>query len=280
MPIHPYSHALRENKGRIYSKFMINYLKYFIFLIFLTAAIFISACVGITKKGYEKSADLPEAENILAGIQNKNNNLKTFKGIGKIRIWNKNLSHTVRVAWLGEEPEKLRIEIMSIAGQPAASVAGNGQSLYFVSHVQQQFYKKEEKDPDLKEILSLPVKFRDIIAILRGCIPIRDFNSLSMEKDNSGDGYVMILKRRWGNIAEKIFTDKSGTKICKIEIFDAEGLSYRVESDNFQDVKGFQIPFNMKFSNDAGEGFQFYIERYWSNIGIAPSKFVLNPIEQ
>ncbi len=262
----------------IYSKFMINYLKLSVFFIFLTAAIFISACVGITKKGYEKSGDLGEAENILSGIQNKNNNLKTFKGIGKIRIWNKNLSHTVRVAWLGEEPEKLRIEIMSIAGQPAASIAGNGQSLYFVSHIQQQFYKKEEKDPSLREILYLPVNFRDIISILRGCIPIREFHSFSLEKNKSGDGYVLILKRRWGNIPEKIFTDESRTRICKIEIFDVEGLSYRVEFDNFQDVKGFQIPFDMKFSNDAGEGFQFYIERYWSNIGIAPSKFVLNPI--
>ena len=240
--------------------------------------IFISSCVSLTKRSAENSGDLADTQNLLSVFQNKNNNLKTFKGIGKIKLWNKNLSHTVRVAWLGEEPEKLRIGIMSIAGQPAASVASNGQFLYFVSHVLHQFYKKEEKDPNLREILSLPVKFRDIIAILRGCIPVREFNSLSMEKNMSGNGYVLILKKRWGNIVEKIFTDESRTRIFKIELFDTEELSYRVEFDNFQDIKGFQIPFDLKFSNNAGEGFQFYIERYWSNIGIAPSKFVLSPI--
>ena len=62
---------------------------------------FLSACSHFPGK-IPDNTTAPDAQAILDALKKKNSNLKTFKGVGRIRIWNnKKIYLSERVAWVG-----------------------------------------------------------------------------------------------------------------------------------------------------------------------------------
>ncbi len=63
-------------------------------------------------------------------------------------------------------------------------------------------------------------------------------------------------------------------------MFDAAGtLAYRVEFDGFQTLNGYRVPSRLIVSNNDGLGFHLDVDRYWTNMSVSPSVFVLTPPE-
>ena len=98
----------------------------------------LSACTGITATLSGKTAEeldkanLAEAKHLLQTLENTNSSLRNFKGIGKIKVWrNARVQFDERVAWLGSDPLKIRIEVL-ISGFPAVKLASDGQWFYFL----------------------------------------------------------------------------------------------------------------------------------------------------
>jgi outer membrane lipoprotein-sorting protein len=249
-------------------------IKNFFFLC-LIASCFLSGCAGLR----EKISPVPppasvEAQALIASVKDKNQNLTNFKGIGKITLWNKNKFQTTRVAWLGSYPGKLRIEALSVSGQPLASIAGDGEWFYYRNY--KDFYKKRSTDPSLQKIVAIPVTSGDIVEMLSGRIPVREHHSASLAKDKSG--YILTLQSKWGGVPEKIFWDETKSLVRKIEMFNTFGtLEYRAEFGLLQTVNSYPIPFQIVLSNDEDMGFQLDISKCWTGITIPPSKFVLTP---
>ena len=68
---------------------------------------------------------------------------------------------------------------------------------YYEARQDQPLYKKiPAKDDSLKRIISIPVKTSDIIDLLAGRVPLREHHSAFLEKQDSGDGYVLVLKKK------------------------------------------------------------------------------------
>ena len=254
-------------------------------IILFIAVFFLSACGGISGMASKKSLvseELHETANLLSALKNKNNELKTFKGTGKVTFWEKGKKGLISdVAWVGSEPDKIRIVMRSLSGQPVVSLACDGMWLYFVSHTDQRFYKKPSKNSTLKKFISIPIKSRDIVSILAGRIPVVRHDSIAIKKNRSKDGYVLVLKvlkKDWENVIEKIYLDETRTNVRKLEMFDLNGLLlYRAEFIRMQNINGLLVPSRLFFSRANGDRFQLDINRYWANVSILPSTFVLTP---
>ena len=108
---------------------------------FLTAA-----CAGLFQWAAHKpvdeqrTAELNEARKLLATLEERNRNLQTFKGIGRLKLRQAGNVLSIRLAWIGSYPDKLRITVMNVVGQPTASLATDGRFLYMVSHSKREFY--------------------------------------------------------------------------------------------------------------------------------------------
>ena len=250
----------------------------------LFAAFFLSACGGISGMASKKSLvseELYEAANVLLSLKNKNNELKTFKGTGKVTFWEKGKKGLISdVAWVGSEPDKIRIAMRSLSGQPVVSLACDGMWLYFVLHTDQRFYKKPSKNSTLKKFISIPIKSSDIVSILAGRIPVVRHDS-AMIKNRSKDGYVLVLKKGWANVVEKIYLDETGTSVRKLEMFDLNSLLlYTAEFVEMQNINGYLVPSRLFFSGANGDSFLLDINRYWVDVSVSPSTFVLTPAER
>ena len=146
-------------------------------------------------------ATLSEADKLIAQIEQKNANITTFKGIGRIKFRNKGKLQISRSLWAGIKPHKFRIEILNPARQPAVSIASDGKWLYLLSHSKGQLYKErtaksKTESADLSKFISTPVTIDDIIILLSGGVPLRPYHKAFLKPDPSGKGYVIVLKKK------------------------------------------------------------------------------------
>ena len=276
--------------------------------ILLASFLFFSACGSHTlwiSKQHKSVTSLAETRELISILENTNIKLKTFKGVGRITIWKQGKKDLPgRLAWIGLTPDNFRIALQSVSGQPVASLANDGQWIYVFSHAQGQFLKQRSTNFAMKKFFSIPIKSSDIVNILAGRVPVNKHNSAIVIKDTparhntddlmqqktdrydsnesgrSEDGYVLILKKRWGNICEKIYLDANKRDVRKFEVFDANGaLAYRAEFSRMQHIKGHKVPSRLVLSGGDGSGFQLDVDRYWVNASVSPSIFVLKPPE-
>ena len=269
----------------------------------LVCSFFFTACGGFTAGvgKIEKELKPDEVESLLLALKTKNHDLGTCKGVGRLTLYRdgrKNLSS--RLAWIAAAPDRIRAVLSSVSGQPLFSFASDGQWFYFFDHSQQQFHKQHENRNIMKTTFSVSVEFDDIISILFGNIPVHQYrsaallsNKYSQQKTPTSlqqpltpaqpeastaaeDEYTLVLKRSWGNVREKIFFYGSNKDIRKIEVFSLTGeLAYRAELRKMQNVDGYRVPAVVVFSNGEGSGFRLEIERYWPQVHVSPSMFVL-----
>lgn len=248
------------------------------------AAFFLSACSSLVARVSEKPEDLkvsPEARELLALLKHQNFTLKTFKGTGTITFRdNKTKPAATRAVWIGSIPGKLRIALRSFAGQPAVSFASDGQWFYFFSHADSHFYKQPASIDTLKKFFSISIACEDVVSILAGRIPLNQCKHAVVEKNGSKSGYVLTLKNRWGTTCERVYLNQNKTDVNRVEMFDLNGtLLYRVEFCGMQTIKSYQVPSCVVFWNEEDRGFQLDIDRYWVDVAVPSSAFVLAPPE-
>jgi len=225
-------------------------------------------------------AEPDEIQRLLSMITRRNEDLKTFKGIGKANLNDGQEANTVRVAWIGSRPDKIRFEILGIPGKSSASLSFDGTHYYFISHREGKLYKGESDDAMFESITSIPVKARDVVDLMAGRIPIFNFDSAVIERDELTEGYVLVLKRGWFGKSEKIYFNESKTKINKLEIFDFTGsLEYRAEFEKMRFVNKFLLPIVLHLSSGDDTFLRIETERSYANIPVSPTAFVLKPYD-
>jgi hypothetical protein len=258
-------------------------MKWYRAIILLTAAFLFASC-ALFKPSKEleiiPAEKATEVRNLLSALQSKNDTLENFKGIGKIKVWQKGIIQVdQRIAWIGQKPLNLSIAVL-ISGYPAIKLATDGEFLYYLETRGEDtvFKKIPASDPSLKNIISIPITSSDIVMLLAGGIPLRKFNVVDVIADKAGNGYVFVLKERWRGIRQKIYFDQSGSQVRQIEIFNRFGsMEYRAEIENTRSVNGYQVPFRLKLSTGEGAAFQLDIDRYWANVELPAAVFVLAP---
>jgi hypothetical protein len=252
----------------------------------VTTVVFLVGCSGLTAIFPPvplEPAELgkaAEAQRILSALSDQNQMLQNFKGIGKMKVWQEEkLQFDERIAWIGSIPVKVSMAVL-VSGFPVIKIASDGEYFYYYElRNGRPFYKKiATADASLNQILSIQIKVSDVLLLLAGRVPLREHQSASLLSDNSGEGAVLELKRRWWGVVEKIFFDDTKTRVNQIEFFNRSGaLIYRASFEEMQTVQGYSVPSRLRVSNDEGSNFLLDIDQYWVEDTVAPSLFVLNP---
>lgn len=267
----------------------------FVCIFFFTACAFISPRISKTSKDLREPS---EADAIVSALKRQNHTLTTFKGLGRIVfLQGEEKEIATRIAWVASIPDKIRMTLTSVSGQPIITAATDGQWLYLISHAKGDFYKKRATNSNMKHFFSISIKSQDVVDILAGRVPFVRYYSADLIKDRAsrmpsgGDfdktaalspmenehGDILVLKDRWDDVLEKIFFDLK-YDVQKIEMYNSSGiLLYRVEFNGMKKVNSYQVPYRLEVSNDDGRGFKLNLERYWADASVSPSVFTLTP---
>jgi len=122
---------------------------------------------------------------------------------------------------MGSYPDRFRIEIFGIAGQPLISLSADQDNLFLLSHTDSNYIHRDDPASTLEELLSLPVKVEDAVEFLTGRIPIREHATSYIEKSDSGDGFILILEENWTGITEKIYLDEKKQESIRLKCLES-----------------------------------------------------------
>ncbi len=251
----------------------------------LLAAVALAGCAGLpapaTAPGDEaqEAAGRAEARSILESLQKRNERLKTFKGVGRLTVRKGGkVQMDERIAWIGADPLKLSV-VLFASGFPAVRMASDGERLYYQDGQDPSAAVKtiRSSDPDLQRLLSIPIQTSDIIALLCGRIPIREHRTARVQPLQSGGGHVLLLSKAWG-VHQKIFLDEKRSEVRQSEVYDASGaLVYQANFLEMQLVGGYRVPLRLVVTGAEEAVVQLVVEKYWADVPVAPSMFVLTP---
>jgi outer membrane protein assembly factor BamE (lipoprotein component of BamABCDE complex) len=237
-------------------------------LVLLVATLFLASC-GLKPT----TGDENQTFGLISALLSKNKELESYKGIGRVRIMNQDGTLSARIAWM-VSGHKLRTEVLGVLGQPMISMAYDNKYLYLNLHQQNQFYRRASDNPDLEPIISIPIRSKDLIDLLAGRIPIRNHHLAYMEK--TATGYVLILKKWWGDLCEKIYLDDIKSHVEKIEMYDQGFLKYIAEICRVEKAGYSEVPYCLKlFPYDRSAEFHLTVHRFWPDAAVEDSAFVL-----
>jgi hypothetical protein len=226
----------------------------------------------------EEAASSAEAISVLEKLQSMNAPLKNFKGVGRLTVRKDGkVQLDERIAWIGSDPQKLSV-VLFASGFAAVRLASDGEWLYYQDHQDPGAPVKRlrSSDPDLKRILSVPIQSSDIITLMCGRIPIREYRTARLLPVASGKGYALLLSKSWG-VHQKIFLDEEKSEVRQTEVYDSSGdLVFQANFVEMQMVDGYKVPLRLVVQNREDNALvQLLIERYWADVPVQPSMFQL-----
>ena len=255
-------------------------LNYSIAILIISFTIIATGCSTLKQRAEGPLATTisPEAEALFNRLRAQNSRLHSFKGTGRMRIENRNGIQRTRIMWAGYQNEKLRLEIMGATGQPVLSFAYDGERIYLISHTENRFYSKRSSDASLEKLISLPISVSESLDLLAGRASMeKHLLPIGVHVKQEGEQILVLknLERKAGH--QKITIDTASGTIRRIEVLDKdERLEYQVEFIQMQNVSGFDVPKELRFSNGSQASLQLVVERFWPNIALPESLFELD----
>jgi hypothetical protein len=228
----------------------------------------------------QRAANRAQAQKLLQIIRQSNATLTSFKGIGRFSLRRDGLPpQRERIAWIGAPPRRLKVVVLAF-GRPTLTVATDGSYLYLVdfANAKHPYRKLRTKDANLKDILSIPIRTSEILAMLTGRIPIPEHTDLGIIPHETANRQVLVLTRKWHHSAAKIMVDKVTHEVKTVERFSHDGsLIYRARFVQMQTVNGYRVPAKLVLSTEDGVLLQLDIEQYMADVDITPTMFALTP---
>jgi len=225
------------------------------------------------------------AGTLIENLENANRTLVSCKGLGRMRYVHSGRLQRLRIAWISNVSEKLRVAVLGPDGRPLLTVSMDGTWFYALDHTTGEFHKDPLDGYRMKMALKLPFDVQSFALILAGRIPVFDYDRIQIA-DGRKPGETAVILRKWRNRVAKIYISKapgavSGPAITGIESYRQTGeRRYRVDIKEVQRIKAYVVPRSLTVNYGTDDSFALDIDRYWVNEPVSPSTFVLQPPEK
>ncbi len=205
-----------------------------------------------------------------------NSELKQFKSLAKTRVESSERKLAGRVALAAAAPNQMRVEWLNIMGQPLISLAGDGRTISIISHSGKRIYRRRQSPTALEPLIQIPMGIEDLQNLLAGRPPLSNFVSAQLvEKHDAVD--VIALKNRWHSTLARLHIDRSQQQVQMMRNYDTDGtLHYQIDWLQWQTIKGYTIPRKVMVSAASGIRLTFTVERFWPDVDLPASTFVLS----
>ena len=244
-----------------------------LFSLFITSVILFSGCFGI-KTVPEKTVDSP-AWRLSLKARNFNRGITSAKGTATLTLEHNSKKETYRIAWAVSYPDMMRMTLLSM-GHPVETILADGTRVTFLSHAGKHApYTLKRANPSLADIIQLPVTTREIIGVLAGRIPIREFDSAMVDENESTQGTALVLGRSWRGDVGRILMDSQDRPI-RYQPVDFQNKSvYTLVIKTFQKHGAFDIPMKIEIRDTKGRRALLEITKFIHNIPLKRDIFSL-----
>lgn len=234
----------------------------------------------VLSTGCVKLFKVPEddayARMVIGRLLAQNEELIRFKGLAKVKMNDGGRSRTGRIAFAAVRPDRMRVELLNSMGTPLTSLAGDGDHISILSHVDKKHYRIRQSRTALEPVIHLPIGIEDLQSLLSGIVPLPPYAFARIE-ETDGPEDVVILKNRWHGTVSRLQVDSKTHQIQNMQVFDGEGqLHYQIHWHQWNEDGKFTLPSKVTIESLSHQSLELVVDRFWPNAQIAPSTFILD----
>ncbi len=203
-----------------------------------------------------------------------NQHIIASKGTGFALVETKTKTERFKIAWAAVFPNKIRITLL-ISGLPIETIIATGEKITFFSHTEEHSkHSYYSKDPDMKDYIQVPIKMSEMISILLGRLPVKNFDNASFLPSDSSLSSI-ILKQKWKEETQSLYFNKKG-KIYGIKSRDLSGkLLYEIMITQYKTYNFGDIPIKIEIKDMDNRKLTLDITSFQPNPPIKDSVFRL-----
>ncbi len=241
-----------------------------VYIIFL--AWVVSGCVH-TRPPVNPVMDT-KAFNLAMSAHILNHTIVSSKGTGTARLCDNGNVKTFRFAWAAMIPDRIRITFL-VSGIPAETIVSDGTRLSFVSHTgNHRTYTSYSENPDMEKYIKVPVRLSELVLILAGRLPVKNFDDAYFLPDDTSFSTVHTKNSHSSQYQEIHFSRNrlpdfirtlGGTGILLYEI---RIIKYRHTEKNY-------IPVKLRLEDRTGRKLDLNMDNFIVNPPIKKPVFQL-----
>ncbi len=240
--------------------------------LFFTLVLLVPGCARLFVPDMPAQKAVP-AEIQIARLEQTNDGIPPYKGIGELYFVSGREAWSIRGAWLGVPNRKLRIETIGLAGQPGARLICDGKECHFIYSENGCYRKHTSRATNLRQLAGIDMEVADLVILLGGGVPIASHDAAWMEDAGYSSRPVMKLNRRFYGVVEKIYFSSDMAAVSMVEVFGFKDLKYRVQIVSTRVVDGYMVPDVLEIENETAS-MTLKVERAWFDVSYSPEAFV------
>lgn len=219
----------------------------------------------------------PVALKLVKGLQLHNGHLEQYKMLSKVQIELEEVVQSVAtMAIAAHWPDRMRVEVLSPAGQPMTSMAADGQTIQIRSQGKAHIYRLRQSATSLAQLIHIPLGVAQLQGILIGRPDLPDFAGLELGPQTQHETTV-VLKSRWNQTLAVLRFDTNEGAIRHLEMFDEEGQSlYRAIWLQWKKRGKYHMPSKLFVENDGGHRVTLGVRRFWPDVDLPATTFELS----
>lgn len=225
---------------------------------------------------FKAPVDDAYARLVIERLLEQNEGLTQFKGLANVQMKDEGRLRSGRIAFAAVRPDRMRVDLLNTMGVPLTSLAGDGDHISIVSHIDKKHYRIRQSRTALEPVIHLPIGIEDLQSLLSGRVPLPS-HAFARFVETDGPEEIVVLKNRWHVIVSKLRVDSKTHQIQDMQVFDGQGqLLYQIHWHQWKENGEFSLPSKVTIESLSHESLELVVVRFWPNAEVAPSTFVLD----
>jgi len=223
---------------------------------------------------------LPESctARFLSRLKQERKKAGTFKGVGDLWVRGRGgVQQAMHIAWIGREPDDLRIEVLGMWAQPLITLLVRGDTFWAYIIKNRTVFRGKNTSKNVSRIIGIPIQSKDLMAVLSGKSPLSTFQSAEAYINKAHQPCVTLYGPRKKRRQEICFLDESSGTITKVTRFNVSGdLQYVIGFENFKSVGPDLIPFRIRIVESGGPWLSLDIKKLETQVPVPDQAFSLD----
>lgn len=238
--------------------------------------LFLSGCATTSGRLGLPEAD-PAVRAVVNGLSKQAQDLGAFKGVGTLKLVAPGLPRTTRVAWIGINPDRLRVEVMGVGGHSSLTFILADEVLSVRSNDTGQHFSRKATSRNLAKLISIPIEPYQLISIFSGqpvVVSHRSTHSSGLCSDEHS--YINFLQQADGPPVEVMtFLRLQGRCLVESVHWWNSESDHEFRIEDFSEIADLQVGRSTLVLHHGEPIFSLKIDELWSNAEVPPGAFEL-----
>jgi len=206
--------------------------------------------------------------------QSFNKHITAAKGTAWATLETGTKHEKFKIAWGVVFPNKIRMTLL-VSANPVETIIATGEKITFISHTGRHSRNTyHSKDPDMEKYIHVPIKMSEMILILLGRFPVKDFDDAWFSPGDTSLS-TTVLKQKWRGAKQYIhFNDKKNIDRLLLEDYTGQ-LIYKAVIKAYKKFGSDNIPAKLEIQDINNRKLTLEITNFIANPTIKESLFQL-----